>query len=168
MHWNHPRASPTVYFWTSTDNQWSEAADTGTEQAREWHTPNSEALCKLTHLAPETVGAFRIYQTTDWWWCRYTTPIITDLAWDQGASLQSLSCHCRSSYCLWVREYPIKDTQEEAEVAHNTAVWWLCEVCSTKHLQTPQQHQALRHSNIILLGGPGVVVQTVLLHHCCQ
>ena len=52
---------------------------------------------------------------------------------------------------LWVREYPIRDAQEEAEVAHDTAVCiyrWLREVCSTKLLQTP-----------ILLGGPGVVVQ---------
>ena len=52
---------------------------------------------------------------------------------------------------LWVREYPIKDAQEEAEVAHDTAVCiyrWLREVCSTKLLQTP-----------ILLGGPGVVIQ---------
>jgi len=41
---------------------------------------------------------------------------------------------------LWVREYPIKDAQEEAEVAHETAVSiyrWLREVCSTKLLQTP-------------------------------
>ena len=45
---------------------------------------------------------------------------------------------------LWVREYPIKDAQEEVEVAHETAVSiyrWLCEVCST------------------VLGGPGIVVQ---------
>ena len=50
-----------------------------------------------------------------------------------------------------VGEYPIKDAQEEAEVVHDTTVCtyrWLCEVCSTKLLQTP-----------ILLGGPGVVVQ---------
>ena len=47
------------------------------------------------------------------------------------------------------RVYSIKDAQEEAEVAHDTAVCiysWLREVCSTKLLQTP-----------ILLGGPGVV-----------
>lgn len=52
---------------------------------------------------------------------------------------------------LWVREYPIKDAQEEAEVAHETAVSiyrWLREVCSTKLLQTPT-----------VLGGPGIVVQ---------
>jgi len=46
---------------------------------------------------------------------------------------------------LWVREYPIKDAQEEAEVAHETAV---CEMCSTKLLQTPTE-----------LEGPGIVVQ---------
>ena len=52
---------------------------------------------------------------------------------------------------LWVREYPIKDAQEEAEVAHETAVSvykWLREVCSTKLLQNPT-----------VLGGPGIVVQ---------
>ena len=52
---------------------------------------------------------------------------------------------------LWVREYPIKDAQEEAEVAHETAVSiyrWLCEVCLTKLLQTPT-----------VLGGAGIVVQ---------
>ena len=38
------------------------------------------------------------------------------------------------------RVYSIKDAQEEAEVAHDTAVCiysWLCEVCSMKLLQTP-------------------------------
>ena len=69
-------------------------------------------------------------------------------------SLRSGSFFAKSRLPLqkWVREYPIKDAQEEAEVAHDTAVCiyrWLREVCSTKLLQTP-----------ILLGGPGVVVQT--------
>ena len=39
-----------------------------------------------------------------------------------------------------LREYPIIDAKEEAEVAHDTAVciyMWLFKVCSTKLLQTP-------------------------------
>ena len=52
---------------------------------------------------------------------------------------------------LWVREYPVTDVAEEAEVSKGSAIdvfQWLREVCTTKLLQTP-----------IVLGGPGVVVQ---------
>ena len=52
----------------------------------------------------------------------------------------------------WSREYPVTEAAKVAEVDANTAVdvyRWLREVCSTKLLQTP----------IIVLGGPGIVVQ---------
>ena len=53
---------------------------------------------------------------------------------------------------LWARQYPVADAMEEADVDRRTAIdiyQWLREVCSTKLL-----------SSSIVLGGPGVVVQT--------
>ena len=52
---------------------------------------------------------------------------------------------------LWARQYPVTDAMEEADVDRRTAIdiyQWLREVCSTKLL-----------SSLIVLGGPGVVVQ---------
>ena len=51
----------------------------------------------------------------------------------------------------WVREYPVSDAAEEAQVGRDTAInvyQWLREVCSTKLLGMNIQ-----------LGGPGKVVQ---------
>ena len=51
----------------------------------------------------------------------------------------------------WVREYPVTDASEEAQVSKTTGVQayqYFRDVCSTKLLQTP-----------IVLGGPGVIVQ---------
>lgn len=51
----------------------------------------------------------------------------------------------------WVRDYPVSDAAEEAQVGRDTAInvyQWLREVCTTKLLRTPIQ-----------LGGPGKVVQ---------
>ena len=51
----------------------------------------------------------------------------------------------------WVREYPVTDAAQEAEVGRDSAInvyQWLREVCSTKLLQAP-----------ILLGGPSITVQ---------
>ena len=53
---------------------------------------------------------------------------------------------------LWVRQYPVTDAYEEAEVGEHTAIdiyQWLREVCSQKLITDPP----------IILGGPGVVVQ---------
>ena len=53
---------------------------------------------------------------------------------------------------LWVRQYPVTDAYEEAEVGEHTAIdiyQWLREVCSQKLITDPS----------IILGGPGVVVQ---------
>ena len=52
---------------------------------------------------------------------------------------------------LWARQYLVTDAMEEADVDRRTAIdiyQWLREVCSTKLL-----------SMLIVLGGPGVVVQ---------
>ena len=52
---------------------------------------------------------------------------------------------------MWVRQYPVTDVAEEAEVELHTAIdifQWLREVYSTRLLQTP-----------IVLGGQGVTVQ---------
>ena len=41
---------------------------------------------------------------------------------------------------MWVRQYPVTDVAEEAEVELHTAIdmfQWLREVCSTHLLQTP-------------------------------
>ena len=51
----------------------------------------------------------------------------------------------------WVREYPVTDMMQEADVDKGTAIdiyRWLREVCSTKLVATPIQ-----------LGGSGVIVQ---------
>ena len=51
----------------------------------------------------------------------------------------------------WVRQYPVTDAAEEAEVTKHTAIdvyQWLREVCSAKLVQQPIQ-----------LGGAGIVVQ---------
>lgn len=51
----------------------------------------------------------------------------------------------------WVRQYPVTDAAEEAEVHHETAIniyQWLREVCSTKLVGL-----------VVKLGGPGTVVQ---------
>lgn len=51
----------------------------------------------------------------------------------------------------WGREYPIKDSKDEAEVSKKTAIdvfQWFREVCSTILLNDPMK-----------LGGPGVVLQ---------
>ena len=53
---------------------------------------------------------------------------------------------------LWAREYPVSDAAEEAEISSRVAIdiyQWLREVCTAKLLQT----------QIIKMGGPGVVVQ---------
>ena len=51
----------------------------------------------------------------------------------------------------WVRQYPVTDAAQEAEVGRNTAInvyQWLREVCSTRLIGTT-----------ITLGGPGKIVQ---------
>ena len=51
----------------------------------------------------------------------------------------------------WVREYPVSDAAEEAEVTRATSVQayqYFRDVCTAKLLQAP-----------ILLGGPGIIVQ---------
>ncbi len=51
----------------------------------------------------------------------------------------------------WVREYPVTDAAEEAEVRRDTTInvyQWFREVCLTKLIQTP-----------ICLGRPGGIVQ---------
>ena len=51
----------------------------------------------------------------------------------------------------WVREYPVTNAAEEADVGRDTAInvyQWLREVCSQKLLPQP-----------LKLGGPGIVVQ---------
>ena len=53
---------------------------------------------------------------------------------------------------MWVRQYPVKDASEEAEVTEHTAIdmyQWLREVCS----------DTLVHGPPIILGGQQVVVQ---------
>ena len=53
---------------------------------------------------------------------------------------------------FWVRQYPVTDAHEEAEVGEHTAIdiyQWLREVCSQKLLGDPQ----------IVLGGPHTIVQ---------
>ena len=53
---------------------------------------------------------------------------------------------------LWVRQYPVTDVYEEAEVAEHTAIdiyQWLREVCSQTLLNDPP----------IILGGPRCIVQ---------
>ena len=53
---------------------------------------------------------------------------------------------------FWVRQYPVTDAHEEAEVGEHTAIdiyQWLREVCSQKLLRGPP----------IVLGGPHTIVQ---------
>ena len=53
---------------------------------------------------------------------------------------------------MWVRQYPITDASEEAEVGEHTAIdvyQWLREVCSQTLLNDPP----------IVLGGPQIIVQ---------
>lgn len=53
---------------------------------------------------------------------------------------------------LWVRQYPVTDASEEAEVDEHTAIdvyQWLREVCSQRLINDPD----------IVLGGPNIVVQ---------
>ena len=53
---------------------------------------------------------------------------------------------------FWVRQYPVTDAHEEAEVGEHTAIniyQWLRKVCSQKLLGDPQ----------IVLGGPHTIVQ---------
>ena len=55
----------------------------------------------------------------------------------------------------WAKEYPVLKAAKEADTSDNTACQiyqWLREVCSTK-LQTP-----------IILGGPGVVIESQFCH----
>ena len=52
---------------------------------------------------------------------------------------------------FWAREYPVTEAAVEEEIGCPTAIdiyQWLCEVCSTKLIQSP-----------VILGGPGKVVQ---------
>ena len=52
---------------------------------------------------------------------------------------------------FWVRQYPVTDAMQEAEVDRRTAIdvyQWFREICSSNLVQAPQ----------IILGGPGVVV----------
>ena len=51
----------------------------------------------------------------------------------------------------WVREYPVSDAAEEAEVTRATGIQaylYFTDVCTAKLLQAP-----------ILLGGPGIILQ---------
>ena len=60
---------------------------------------------------------------------------------------------------LWAREYAVSDAAEEAEIFSKVVIdiyQWLHEVCIAKLLQTQ-----------IILGGPGVVVQTDEYDHSC-
>ena len=53
---------------------------------------------------------------------------------------------------MWVRQYPVKDAHEEAEVGERTAIdvyQWLREVCSQTLLNGPP----------VILGGPQKIVQ---------